>query len=310
MPLYVVALLLRETLGKEEFGYGAEGFSTIAQAFFTSFRCFVAGDCTDNQGRPIMVLVAQQYGWSYGFVYSVIVVLMSFGLFNVIVAIYVENTVAAAKYNDQKIKEQRLRDEEAFKQKSLELAMLAFSLKNGTDTGMGHSPTGTTIPDHNLDLDAIYAMQITQEGFVELCKNPGFSELLADLDIAAADQQDLFDTLDADRGGSLDICEIIDGIGRLRGEAQKADVVAVLVNVRHIIEVLETHNKVLDKMWKRIKSMGDGVDRISIGHSMHIDGAHRVGHSQNELSRLGSQSELSQLGPQRSVSFEKQVMLI
>jgi hypothetical protein len=258
-----------------------------------------------------MVLVAEQYGWSYGFVYSVIVVLMSFGLFNVIVAIYVENTVAAAKYNDQKIKEQRLRDEEAFKQKSLELAMLAFSLKNGTDTSMGHSPTGTTIPDHNLDLDAIYAMKITQEEFSEICQNPGFSELMIDLDIAAANQQDLFDTLDADRGGSLDICEIIDGIGRLRGEAQKADVVAVLVNVRHIIEVLETHNKVMDKIWKRIKSMPiDGVDRISTGHSMHTDGGYRIGHSPNELSRLGSQSELSQLGPQRADSFEKRVMVI
>merc|ERR1712093_693401 len=77
LPLYVVALVLRESLGQEH-GYGKESrnsngansFSTLAKAYFTLFRCVVAGDCADESGRPIFVLVSQEYGWVYGCIYA------------------------------------------------------------------------------------------------------------------------------------------------------------------------------------------------------------------------------------------------
>jgi len=120
MPLFVVALVLRETLGQEEDAdNGAEMFSSLTMSFFSVFRCVVAGDCTAADGRPIFVLVSARYGWGYGALYGFTVIVMVFGLFNVIVAIYVENTVAAAKYNDMKKKELRLRNQEMFNEKSL-----------------------------------------------------------------------------------------------------------------------------------------------------------------------------------------------
>ena len=56
--MYVVALVMRETLGEElGAGNGAESFDSIPKSFLNTFRCLVAGDCADETGRPIFVLV-------------------------------------------------------------------------------------------------------------------------------------------------------------------------------------------------------------------------------------------------------------
>jgi hypothetical protein len=286
LPLYVVALVLRETLGKEgETGHGAESFASLATAFFSVFRCVVAGDCTDETGRPIFVLVSMRYGWAYGVIYAVTVVLMTFGLFNVIVAIYVENTVAAAKHNAAKAKEKRLRDRVAFQQKSLELALLAYSLKTGYAT------------DGRIDLEAIYGMQITQEEFAEICQHEDFSQLLSELDIAQSDQKDLFDTLDADRGGTLDVNELISGIEKLRGDAQKADVVAVLVGVRHVIElvtqniqIVESHGRMLEKLYASHKRKHGGQHQKKTTEEDHHGGSQQF--TENNEVEEGAPSKL------------------
>lgn len=224
LPLYIVALVLRTTLGEEDSpGHGAEAFSTLQKAFFSVFRCVVVGDCSTSDGRPIFVLVVAEFGWAYGLIYACTVFLMTFGMFNVIVAIYVENTVAAAKNDEMKKRERRLRDGSLFKERSLELALLAYSYKYGHHND-----------EAGVNLDTVYGMEITREEFQNICGHARFSEVLSDLDVAPEDQMDLFDTLDVDRGGTLDVHELISGIAKLRGDARKADIVAVLLLVRHI----------------------------------------------------------------------------
>merc|ERR1712113_253474 len=88
LPLYMVALILTDSLGENAASkHGAESFDSLVMAFFTLFRCVVGGDCTTSDGSPIFVLVSEHYGWIYGAIYCVVMVLMTFGLFNVIVAI-------------------------------------------------------------------------------------------------------------------------------------------------------------------------------------------------------------------------------
>merc|ERR1711884_138357 len=97
LPLYCVALMMRESLDFTETANGVENFSTLADAFFTMFRCIVATECNTREGKPIFVLLVSKFGWGYGLIYCLTMVFMTFGLFNVIVALYVENTVEAAK---------------------------------------------------------------------------------------------------------------------------------------------------------------------------------------------------------------------
>jgi len=251
VPLYVVAIILRETLGKEDgamnSGDGAESFSTLAKAFFNIFRCVVVGDCSDETGRPIFVLVAARYGWAYGVIYGMTVVCMTFGIFNVIIAIYVESTVAAAKHNDMKQKDARMRNHDIFKEKALELALLAYSYKNNLDM--------SEVMGKATDLEEVYAMEITAEEFEAICEQPSFSDILNELDIAAADHLSLFDTLDVDHGGSVDVDELIAGIKRLRGDARKSDIVAVILAVRHMTEMLDGALKILDGHGKALHAL-------------------------------------------------------
>merc|ERR1719330_1761510 len=97
--LYAAALVFREALGE----HGAHGqeeavvpeFANVGTAFFTLFRCVVASDCSTREGQPIFVIVGEDWGAEYAVMYCFLVFIMDFGLFNVIVALYVESTIAA-----------------------------------------------------------------------------------------------------------------------------------------------------------------------------------------------------------------------
>merc|ERR1712050_790074 len=94
LTLYALAILFRETLGEGTRRY--DEFKTMAWSLFTVFRC-VMGDCTNEFGHPIFVRVMQSHGWPYALIYCIMIAVTFFGLFNAIVAIFVENTLAAAK---------------------------------------------------------------------------------------------------------------------------------------------------------------------------------------------------------------------
>merc|ERR1719157_532532 len=75
-------------------------------------------------------------------------------------------------------------------------------------------------------------VQITPDFFDHLRSFTEFQELLSDLDIADEDQLDLFETLDVDGGGTIDLEELIVGIWKLRGDARRSDIVGVSLMTR------------------------------------------------------------------------------
>merc|ERR1719229_950311 len=89
-----------------------------------------------------------------------------------------------------------------------------------------------------LSIGQASQLQITPEYFEELRVCKEFQEILKDLDIADEEQLDLFDTLDVDGGGTLDLEELVQGIAKLRGDARRSDVVSVSLMVRALLEGL------------------------------------------------------------------------
>merc|ERR1712176_1140349 len=102
----------------------------------------------------------------------------------------------------------------------------------------------------------------------------GFQDLLKDLDIADEDQLDLFETLDVDGGGTIDLEEFVVGLSRLRGDPRRSDIVSVNLIVRSIQMAL---NKIEETM--------------AMGRSLK---SHR-GKSQNGSHQLGCQSQKVQV---------------
>eukprot|EP00928_Gymnodinium_smaydae_P064988 TRINITY_DN4819_c0_g1_i1.p1 TRINITY_DN4819_c0_g1~~TRINITY_DN4819_c0_g1_i1.p1 ORF type:complete len:724 (-),score=129.42 TRINITY_DN4819_c0_g1_i1:37-1908(-) len=242
-PLFVVALVFRETLGSESAEIsGTACFSTLPWAFFTLFRCIVAGDCSNENGQPIFVLVTRAYGSIYALTYCFIMMLMTFGLFNVIVAIYVDNTLEAARHNELHVQRSRLRDTQFFQQKASELVRLIWFLH---ESGSDEDP-----PDHS----APFTLEMTPQFFEMLTSKKEVQQILSDLDIADDDQLDMFENLDVDGGGTVSVLELVEALYKLRGgEARRADIVSVglivrrmQVALREIMSKLECDSSVLE----------------------------------------------------------------
>jgi len=275
LPLFAVALLLRETLGNSLDPDGSsENFSSLAQSFFTVFRC-VTGDCSQEDGKPIFVLVTSAHGWGFGVLYFLIMVSCTFGLFNVIAAIYVENTVAASKYNELTRKRDRIQNERMLAEltKSLVEAVLRVGEKQGLMNDADQSqnaPSESTGSDIQDEIEALVTkaaqVQITKEWWSFLELDPGFAELLSELDIAGEDQSDLFDTFDIDESGSVDLAELLSGIKKLRGDARRSDVVGISLQataVYHkIAELQVTTEEALDAQTSLLQSVEDTLSLV------------------------------------------------
>eukprot|EP00927_Polykrikos_kofoidii_P056356 TRINITY_DN5049_c0_g1_i1.p1 TRINITY_DN5049_c0_g1~~TRINITY_DN5049_c0_g1_i1.p1 ORF type:complete len:634 (-),score=94.72 TRINITY_DN5049_c0_g1_i1:41-1942(-) len=224
VPLYAVAWIMKETAGGllNEDGLSAS-FSNIGASFFTMFRCVVGGDCSDNQGRPIFAMLSANHGWGYAFVYILSVLVMNFAIFNVIVAIYVENTVEAARCQAIAWQQSRLQDEYFFASRARELLQIITSTN-----------TDTNVDSADIPMNTLLACTISEEAFVELCSRKRVREILCELDIAEEDQLGLFETLDVDENGILDMEEFLVGISKLRGSPRRADIIGILLTLRSL----------------------------------------------------------------------------
>merc|ERR1712232_813483 len=86
-----------------------EYFDAVPRSIFTTFRC-AFGDCAARGGVPIFEFVYDHHGALHVGVYCVFVFVTVIGLFNVISAIFVETTMAAAMSLVNERKMNRLRD--------------------------------------------------------------------------------------------------------------------------------------------------------------------------------------------------------
>lgn len=239
LPIYAVSLFFRETLGTQQAnGKGAEMFATVPLSAFTIFRCVVGADCTDREGWPLFPQIASEYGWGYALFYCGVEILMNFGLFNVIVAIFIENVLAGAKTNDQLLKRQRLRDNSYFGAKVMELVTLIWTTSR---TARGFRDSGMIPTSMEGLLREAEDIEITPDLWKQLGQNTIFGEILRDLDVSDDDTVHLFETLDADGSGAIDMEELMEGVAKLRGDARRSDIVAVNLMIQNLASTFKDH---------------------------------------------------------------------
>lgn len=99
-------------------------------------------------------------------------------------------------------------------------------------------------------LERAMKMEILPSDFEKLRAEPDFGQILCDLDVSDEDQYWLFDTIDADCSGTIDLGELLNGIAKLRGEARRSDIVALTLRLSSVQQDLKQHIAEIETMHK------------------------------------------------------------
>ncbi|CAE7337534.1 unnamed protein product [Symbiodinium necroappetens] len=238
--LYLIAGLASFTIGRDSrmADLGMEDlFYNIPWSMFTAFRCFI-GDCNTMTGEPIMLVLAEQFGVVFVFGYVCSYMLVAMGIFNVILAVYVDITMRAAKENDAVTAEQYNRESIRIARATRELlkkfaaAYHVFHVieDHAADISRLEISHGATLfTDDEIHDD----VAITKELFFLVIQDPAVQALMDELDLPPNRAQ-LFEVIDSDGSGTLHIQELVQGLLKLRGEVNKGDVVAPLLAARSV----------------------------------------------------------------------------
>jgi len=219
-------------------------FEGVFMSMFTGFRCFT-GDCTDEAGNSIPLKLEKVFGETFALSYCITTMMVTFGIFNIIIAIYIENTLEAAKL--QATMDKKTRDRESLRVAHATKALLKkfcravrFFGRHVQDDRMHALKMGKLfrggIREQDDDIDD-FDMAISKDLFLLVIQDPTVQSLFDQLDIPP-DRASLFDVLDADGNGDLEVTELVHGLLKVRGEARKSDVVAALLSVRAVQEQL------------------------------------------------------------------------
>jgi len=228
------------TLGLELDEEVAEDFSSIAKAMFTAFRCLM-GDCETQFGQPLVKLLALAYGFWFQIGYMASTLFVTFGLFNLIMAIYIENTMSVAKEEEEKSRGKRERESIRVAHLTKKLLLRFYSahrtyeqyqVLGDADQVSVKELLSTKVKSFDVDDTA----EISKELFYIVLQDHEVQRLMDQLDIPP-DRAHLFDILDADGSGGLHVTELVQGLLSIRGQVRKSDTTASLLAVRS----LQTH---------------------------------------------------------------------
>eukprot|EP00929_Paragymnodinium_shiwhaense_P010773 TRINITY_DN11573_c0_g1_i1.p1 TRINITY_DN11573_c0_g1~~TRINITY_DN11573_c0_g1_i1.p1 ORF type:complete len:706 (-),score=129.34 TRINITY_DN11573_c0_g1_i1:968-3013(-) len=227
--IFFVSLLFREALGHKRYDNVYEYFEDVPRSMFTMFRCSF-GDCVSHGGFPIFEHVELHYGSFYSFLYFVFMFSMSIGLFNVISAIFVDATLAAATAMRFRQKKARIKDDDLW---ATRITILVRKLAEYEDL---HPPNDGSLVDI---VEQIYAMDVKTDTMRSVAADPEVMRALDDLEIDPEDHEHLAVILDPDQGGSIAIIELIDGIKCLRGDPKRSDTVQTHLMLRSLRGVVQ-----------------------------------------------------------------------
>jgi len=230
--LYIISIFAAMTIGRSERaleGNIQEHFNSVPKAVFTVFRCYT-GECFAKNGMPIAAVLLEEYGAGFGVMYLLTYMMVALGLFNVILAVYVDITLKAARQNEVLNKVQHERE-------SIRVAHITKQLLQRFVAAEQAFWRSSATHPHQVDLESFLMTadetNVTVDGDINISKplflliiqDPSMQRLMDDLDIPP-DRAGLFDVIDADCKGTLHVTALMQGLLKIRGDVKKSDVVA------------------------------------------------------------------------------------
>lgn len=110
-------------------------------SMLTIFRCFI-GDCSSRLGTPLIYMLIDVYGAPIALLWIAVMFLVIFGLFNLVMAIYLENTLASAKVQEESAKH--------VEKEALRVAKNTRKLCSRFCAAQREANEGTVLSGHNI----------------------------------------------------------------------------------------------------------------------------------------------------------------
>jgi hypothetical protein len=248
--------------------YGDEYCSTVIGCSFTVFRCMI-GDCSSKGGHSLPAHLSAGYKLRFDIVYVFGMIILIFGLFNVITAVFVESTMRGLAAQDTRIKRQEKYHVKHVK-RALErlvrrIALISETYKKTRDLDEATDSQGSAfqglvrrvfgsawLPSRNALVVraassasgiglAVDPSQLTlSEGaFNEVLRDEGVQCILDELDVnLGTDNASLFRIFKKDREGQLPLAEMLVTLMMLRGDTSKVDFIGPSVMIGGLREEL------------------------------------------------------------------------
>lgn len=251
--IYFLAIILRNVVGDEKVENGGnplvhQSFGKVPWAMFTLFMCLTDG-CTAPDGTPLATHLFNHHGAVFLLGYMLVVLFVTIGLFNLIMAIFVDNVMESKRQHRQEDRAMDRLSVESRLRRTIRQCCMEQGLMEtlGRDIGVCTVATG----DVSMHWNAAYAkgaaddsrldinpdnISMTRDMFCNLLSHPKMDQILEQLDVETCNRVELFDVLDADMSGELDLEEIISGLLSLRGPAEKKDAVGALLCARCLMQ--------------------------------------------------------------------------
>jgi len=221
-----------------------QSFGTVFWSMFTLFRCFT-GDCSAFDGTPLHLHISKFYGYPFMVLYVLFYLFVTIGMFNLVTATYLDNAIDFSNKRRQREREENAGEMEGrLRQLICDLSQRERPRprKSGIRRRLARlfswcRPQSRKRMCERSVIDP--TLTINKQCFDTWLEDAQMLDLLDDMDIGTANRADLFHVLDSDMSGSLQLNELIEGLMKLRGPAEKCDVVATLLAVKHLTPMIE-----------------------------------------------------------------------
>lgn len=244
-------------------------FNSMEKAMFTLFRCFTDG-CAAYNGTPLTEHLREKHGWIFFVSWILTTMLVTVGIFNLIMAVFIDNVTKSQQQRKQK----ELGETAGSIETNLKLLITKFLTDPGVATD--NDPTsrrtgkgGLTQPawrqmanfsELAKARDAATRQKLAQTYFQVLkdddvtisrdvfqmwLEDSEFTDVLEEAEVDLSAKAELFDILDVDMGGELSADELVTGLMKLRGDVSKGDIVAIMLQVRHLTHQVEDVSDIL-----------------------------------------------------------------
>eukprot|EP00928_Gymnodinium_smaydae_P037299 TRINITY_DN2591_c0_g1_i2.p1 TRINITY_DN2591_c0_g1~~TRINITY_DN2591_c0_g1_i2.p1 ORF type:complete len:707 (-),score=78.70 TRINITY_DN2591_c0_g1_i2:203-2323(-) len=224
-------------------------FSNLFRSCMTVLRCF-CGDCSLPNGTPMEPYLLETQGSLLVVCFTCAYLFVIFGIVNLIAAVFVDNTIQSSTQDH--MKRYQLRKKEHIK---MARSLHSF-IRKITKTGVNRKSVYQKAPeiqdpftqglrrvrswfaiteyyDDGDEDDGIH-VSVSKDIFEDAMIDPEAEDMLDRLGVSITNRGKLFDILDSDGNGFLTVDEIVDGLMRLRGPADKGDIVSASLMIRSL----------------------------------------------------------------------------